>query len=238
MRNVLLLSLLLFSFSTSADDDTNRRLLSTNGHGQVEASADTAIVDLSVRATRKSGEDAKRDVDDRLNQFLDQLKAMKIDQKDVVASSLRVYPRYEHSDGNRQFSGYEAVRTLSVTLHKLEQLTHVIDQALAQRLEGIDNIRYENSNADEYQLKANQLAIADSKLKASALAKAYGAELGPIVRIDYHSDTPIFSPKMQDAGIESAQLLRSSASRPGTYLPDQLIYQDNIQVVFDLIVNP
>lgn len=238
MRNVLLLIMLLCSFSAFADDDTNRRLLSTNGHGQVEASADTAIIDLSVRAIRKSGEEAKRDVDDRLNLFLDKLKEMKIDQKDVVASSLRVYPRYEHSDGNRHFSGYEAVRTLSVTLHSLEQLTHVLDQALAQRLEGIDNLRYENSNADEHQLKAHQLAIADSKLKASALAKAYGAELGPIVRIDYHSNTPIFSPKMQDVGMESAQLLRSSTARPGTYLPDQLIYQDNIQVVFDLIINP
>ncbi|WP_461517492.1 SIMPL domain-containing protein [Porticoccus sp.] len=238
MRNILLFFLLTFSLAALADDDTNRRLLSTNGHGEVKASADTAIIDLSVRATRKSGEEAKRDVDDRLNRFLDQLKEMKIDQKDVVASSLRVYPRYEHTDGSRHFSGYEAVRTLSVTLHKLEQLTHVIDQALAQRLEGIDNLRYENSKADEHQLNAHQLAIADSKLKASALAKAYGAELGQIVRIDYHSNTPIYSPKTQDAGIESAQLLRSSASRPGTYLPDQLVYQDNIQVVFDLIINP
>ncbi|WP_461480741.1 SIMPL domain-containing protein [Porticoccus sp.] len=238
MRHLLLLSLLLCSFTAAADDDSNRRLLSTNGYGEVQASADTAIIDLRVSAIRKSGQEAKRDVDDRLNSFLDQLKKMDIDQEDVVASSLRVYPRYEHSDGSRHFSGYEAVRTLSVTLHKLEQLTHVIDQALAQRLEGIENLRYENSHADEHQLQAHKLAIADSKAKASALAKAYGAELGPIVRIDYHNNTPIFSPKMQDAGIESAQLLRSSVSRPGTYLPDQLTYQDNIQVVFDLIISP
>lgn len=238
MRSLMLLFLLLVSFASLADDDTNRRLISTNGYGEVKASADTAIIDLSVRATRKSGQEAKREVDDRLNTFLDQLEKMAIDQKDVVASSLRVYPRYEHSDGTRHFSGYEAVRTVSVTLHKLEQLTHVMDQALAHRLEGIDNVRYENSNADEYRLKAHQQAIADSKLKAASLAKAYGAELGPIVRIDYHRNTPMFSPKTQDAGFESAQLLRSSVSRPGTYLPDQLLYQDNIQVVFDLIVNP
>ncbi|TNE77573.1 MAG: DUF541 domain-containing protein [Gammaproteobacteria bacterium] len=238
MRSLLLLSLLLVSFASLADDDANRRLISTNGYGEVKASADTAIIDLSVRATRKSGQEAKREVDDRLNTFLDQLEKMAIDQKDVVASSLRVYPRYEHSDGTRHFSGYEAVRTVSVTLHKLEQLTHVMDQALAHRLEGIDNVRYENSNADEFRLKAHQQAIADSKLKAESLANAYGAELGPIVRIDYHRNTPMFSPKVQDAGFESAQLLRSSVSRPGTYLPDQLLYQDNIQVVFDLIVNP
>ncbi|TNE86234.1 MAG: DUF541 domain-containing protein, partial [Gammaproteobacteria bacterium] len=147
-------------------------------------------------------------------------------------------PRYEHSDGNRIFSGYEATRTVSVTLHQLSQLTHVMDQALAHRLEGIDNIRYESSKAEEYQRKAHQLAITDSKLKAESLAKAYGAELGPIVRIDYHRNTPIFNAKAQDVAFESAQLLRSSVSRPGTYLPDQLTYEDNIQVVFDLIVNP
>lgn len=238
MRRLFVIPLLVLSLSGFADEDTNRRLISTNGYGEVKANADTAILDLSIRAIRKSGQEAKQEVDDRLNNFLDQLTKMKIDHKDVIASSLRVYPRYEHSDGNRIFSGYEATRTVSVTLHQLSQLTHVMDQALAHRLEGIDNIRYESSKAEEYQRKAHQLAITDSKLKAESLAKAYGAELGPIVRIDYHRNTPIFNAKAQDVAFESAQLLRSSVSRPGTYLPDQLTYEDNIQVVFDLIVNP
>lgn len=236
MRQLLIISLALFSIACLADDD-NRRLISTNGYGEIKASADTAIIDLSIRATRKSGQDAKQEVDDRFNNFLDQLQSMAVDRKDIVASTLRVYPRYEHSNGSRHFSGYEATRTLSVTLHKLDQLTHVMDQALAQKLEGIDNIRYESSLAEEYRMKAHQQAIEDSKLKAAALAKAYGAELGPIVRIDYHRNTPMYASKMQD-GMESAQMLRAASSRPGTYLPDELTYSDNIQVVFDLIINP
>jgi len=234
---LLLISLATLPLAAVAGDDLDRRLISTNGYGEVEVSADTAIVDLSVRAIRKSGQEAKREVDDRLNAFLDQLEKMAIERKDIVASNLRVYPRYEHSNGTRHFSGYEAVRSLSVTLHDLTQLTHVMDQALAHDVEGIDQLRYENSQADKHRLEAHHRAIADSKRKAASLAEAYGAELGPIVRIDYHNNTPAFSGK-QDVAMESAQLLRSSSSRPGTYLPDQLTYRDNIQVVFDLIINP
>jgi len=236
VRNVLLLPLLFLSLSCQAHDEGNRRLISTNGYGEISVPADTAIVDLSVRATRKSGQEAKRDVDDRVNAFIDRLKAMSISQDDLVASSIRIYPRYEHTNNSRLFSGYEATRQLTVTLKDMTQLTEVMDQALAERLEGIDNVRYENNQMAKHIQAAHLLAISDSKTKAEALAKAYGAELGPVVRIDYHRNTPP-SGDMKVSGMET-MMVRSSAARPGTYLPDEITYSDNIQVSFDLIINP
>lgn len=238
MRNILLLPLLFLSLSCQAHDETDRRLISTNGYGEITVPADTAILDLSVRATRKSGQEAKRDVDDRVNAFIDQLKAMSISQDNLVASSIRIYPRYEHTNSNRLFSGYEAIRQLTVTLKDMTQLTEVMDQALAQRLEGIDNVRYENSEMPKHIQAAHLLAISDSKSKAEALAKAYGAELGPVVRIDYHRNTPPSGDMMKASGMETMMVRSSSAARPGTYLPDEITYSDNIQVSFDLIINP
>ncbi|WP_438951245.1 SIMPL domain-containing protein [Porticoccus sp.] len=236
MRNILLLPLLFLSLSCQAHNESDRRLVSTNGYGEITVPADTVILDLSVRATRKSGQEAKRDVDDRVNAFIDRLEALSISQDDLVASSIRIHPRYEHTDNNRLFSGYEAMRQLTVTLKDMTQLTEVMDQALAQRVEGIDNVRYENSQMAEHIQAAYLLAIADSKSKAEALAKAYGAELGSVVRIDYHRNTPPPGDMMKASGMET-MMVRNSAPRPGTYLPDEITFSDNIQVVFDLIIS-
>ena len=61
--------------------------------------------------------------------------------------------------------------TLSVTLHDMTKLTGVMDQSLEQRLEGIDNIRYDNSKMDEHIHSAHLLAISDSKVKAQLWPK-------------------------------------------------------------------
>ncbi len=238
MRHLLILPLLYLSLACQAHDDPSRRLISTNGYGEIKVKPDIAIINLSVRATHKSGQDAKQDVDDRVNNFLDSLKHMKIKQEDIIASSIRLSPRYEHHSGTRLFTGYEAVRTLSVTLHKMEQLTGVMDQALEQRIEGIDNIQYDNSQMEQHMQAAHSQAISDSKMKAAALAKAYDAELGPIIRIDYHRNTPVYRGKIQSDSMERVQMMQAAPSRPGTYLPDQITYSDNIQVQFDLIINP
>jgi len=42
---------------------------------------------------------------------------------------------------------------------------------------------------------------------------------------------------MKASGMET-MMVRSSAARPGTYLPDEITYSDNIQVSFDLIISP
>jgi len=236
VRTLLLLPLIIFALSCQAHDDSQRRKISINGYGEVKVKPDIAVVNLSVRATHKSGKAAKQDVDDRINNFLDVLKKIGIKEKDVIASTLRVNPRYEHNSGIRRFTGYEASRTMHITLHDLAMLTNVMDKALEQRLEGIDNIRYDNSKADQHRMTAHKLAIENSKTKADALAQAYDAELGSIITINYHNNTPIYGGVKTEMMMDTSPMI-ARQSRPGTYIADELTYRDNIQVTFDLIVS-
>lgn len=236
LNKLLLLPLLFVVFACQAHENPQRRIISTNGHGEVKVKPDMAIINLSVRATHKSGKAAKQDVDDRVNNFLDALKALGIKKEDIVASNLRVYPRYEHQSRHRIFKGYEATRNMSVSLHKMEMLTDVMDKALEQRLEGIDQIRYDSSKADKHRDTAHRLAIENSKVKANALAEAYGAELGPVLTINYHNNTPIYGGEKIEMMADAAPMMLRE-SRPGTYIADKLVFSDNIQVTFDLIVS-
>ena len=237
LLTLLFLPLLSLAVACQAHDNPQRRIISTNGHGEVKVKPDMAILNLSVRATHKSGKAAKQDVDNRVNNFLDVLDDIGIKREDVIASNLRVHPRYEHYSGNRQFKGYEASRNMSVTLHDMEKLTGIMDKALEQRLEGIDQIRYDHSDADQYRNQAHKLAIDNSKTKAAALAEAYEAELGPIVTITYHNNTPIYGGMKSEMADAAASPMMARQSRPGTYIADELVFRDNIQVTFDLIVS-
>ncbi len=232
---LLTIALLILSLASYAHDTPLRRIISTNGYGEVKVKPDMAVLDLSVRATHKSGKAAKQDVDDRINNFLDVLKTLGIKQEDIVASNLQVHARYEHSTGQRLFQGYQASRNLSVKIHRLEMLTDLMDKALEQKLEGIDRIQYDSSDADKHRDEAHRLAIENSKKKASALAAAYGAELGPVLTINYHNRTPIYGGIKAEAADAMPASLR--ASSPGTYITDELVFSDNIQVTFDLIIS-
>lgn len=237
MKNLLFLSMLLFSIACQAYGELDRRIISTQGYGEVKAPPDQVTINFTARATHSTGKEAKLNVDGQINKFLASLKPLNIPQDDIVASQLQIQPRYEYrSDSGRFFTGYEAFRSISVKLTNLDDLTAVMDTGLSSGINSIDSVNYDSSKKRELQLQAHQMAIADSKAKARILAEAYGAELGPIVRIEYHNDAIRYSKGQSDAGMESMVLARS-ANQPGVYLPDQLMFVDRIQVIFDLIVN-
>ncbi len=236
VSSLLIAAMVALSFASHAHDSPERRMISTNGHGEVKVKPDMAKLHLSVRATHKSGAAAKQEVDNRVNHFLDALKTLNIEQKDVIASNLQVNARYEHTSGQRHFKGYEARRNLVVTVHKLSMLTDIMDLALAQKLEGIDQIHYDSSAADRHRDEAHRLAIENSKKKAEALATAYGAELGPVITINYHNRTPIYGGVRAEAASDSMAMMKS-APRPGTYIADEIVFSDDIQVTFDLIIS-
>ncbi|UTW45155.1 SIMPL domain-containing protein [bacterium SCSIO 12696] len=237
----LFFALLLTLPMVTLADQYDHRLIHTNGYGEVKVKPDIAKLSLSVEATRKVALDAKAEVDKRVNNLLAALKKAGIPQKDVIASSLRTNPQYEYSklSSKRSFVGYSATRSLNVTVRKLNKLTDVMDLALKHDIQSIGHISYESSDPDKHINQARKNAIENSKLKAKSLAKAYGAEVGNIVSIQYHSQQANYALLEQGDYRHKARsaLYASSASSPGTYLPDQITFSDQIQVTFDLIIN-
>lgn len=230
--------LLLLPLAATADA-YDKRLIHTNGYGEVKVKPDRAKVSLSVSAIHKEALDAKTDVDKRVDNFLAAAQKAGIKKKDITASRLHTRPQYEYSrmTSKQQFVGYNATRTLTVTVRKLEQLTDIMDLALQHKIQNIGNISYESSDEDKHRNQARLDAIENSKQKAAALAKAYGAELGAIVNIQYFSHHNPGAHVMQAESADMGMMRAAAATAKATYLPDEITFSDNIQVVFDLIIN-
>jgi len=225
---------------SNAAEQSNRRSISTNGYGEIKVEPDMAQLHLSVTVTRKKALEAKGETDQRVNNLISDLKKTGIKDADITASSLQTSPRYQHSNNSgRKFVGYQASRNIVVTIRDLDQFTDIMDIALANDIQTIGRIAYRSSAENDHREQARSNAIADSKNKASLLAEAYGAELGAIYTINYHSNYAA----QNNAHIEQAvmadavRMSSNSVGSRGVYKPREITYIDNIQVVFDLIVS-
>lgn len=210
------------------------RQVTVTGTGEVSAAPDSAVVSLTVQSLRRESSAAKDDVDSRVNAFLESLDDLGFDEDDVKAGSLRTNPRYDYRSGQQTFAGYQASRSLTVDVSDLDDLDALLDAALQGQIDNINNIQYKVSDSSAMEAKARELAIEDSKTQANELAAAYGAELGPIVSINYRSrgNTPVFMDMAEPMALRS-----EAANVAGQYLPDEISFNDQIDVVFDLIVN-
>ena len=238
MQATLPFFMLLLAMASPGHADMERRHLSTSGSGQIEATPDMARLQLHSEAQHLKSSDAKDDVDQRVNQLLDKLKKLGVKRDDVIASSIQINPNYEYRNQQRQFAGYRATRTLSVTVRNLDKLSSIMDSALQAGVQNISQVELASSRDEQHKLTAQQAAIEDSKTKAAKLAAAYGAELGAIYSINYFN-SDISYPQIQ-ADIMAETTLQPKAMRsapPAQYLHDKIVYRDQIHVVFDLIIH-
>jgi len=227
----LTLLLLVFSNPLLANDKIPARTVSTTGQGLVEAKADMAEVVMQTSTTQKSATDAKREVDKRVNLFLEKLTALGIKEDDIIASTLRISPEYDYNNRIRLFSGYNAHRDISVTLRDLDKLDKLLGTATDTDITFIQQIQLKTNAEEKYKKQAFENAVADAKTKAELLAKAYGAELGAIYTIDYQSQQPMFSPKA-----EMASMRLAADSGGGQYIHDSIRFTDQVSVVFELMI--
>ncbi len=238
--NVLLIILMMASVVSTASchaetDQTSQRKVITSGTGLIAVEPNMAQLNMQLEALNRDGSAAKADVDQRVNDFLVALKALNIDDSDLVASSLQLQPNYEYHNNKREFSGYRASRNIALTVNRLEQLNQLMDLALESGIDQIGQIELKVADERRYRQQAQQQAIADSLQKASVLAKAYGATLGPVLQIEYrgsavHYPQPHFD---MQAMRRSAQLEKAPQ---GKYRHDNIQFNDHINVIFELLV--
>ncbi len=241
MKYLLVFALLTSSYVTFANGSLpNNRHVFIVGSAQLNAKPDIAVISLAVESLKSQSLDAKREVDDRVNHFLDGLAQFDINEDNVSASSISAQPNYRYNANNKkEVDGYIAKRTLKVTLNNLKHLNGFMDFALSKKINEIRNIELKSSNADALKDEVNALAVANAKAKGRSLAKAFDAKLGKIYSINSTSNSSRYRyGANHDVEHMDITALRSSQpDRAGKYLQENIIFSASISVVFDLEVH-
>ena len=85
----LLIILFVISFTVHANNSLpNNRHISIVGQAKLKANPDTVVVSLGVKSVKAESSAAKKDVDDRINNFLGGLNKFNIDEENVSASNI------------------------------------------------------------------------------------------------------------------------------------------------------
>lgn len=219
-------------FSACGQADISGPHISVSGSGKITAKADQAEVNLNLSAQASSSAEAKQEIDRRINAFFDAVNKLGIKDEQITAGSMSLNPQYDYQNRQPRFIGFQANRNIRVELKNLEKLHPVLDAAVKLKINGIQGIQYSSSTEDQMRQQARLAAIEDSTQKATQLAEAYGAKLGPVYSISYHSgniERPYAQPEMMRAAVMDA------APSGGRFIPGEISVQDSINVVFSLI---
>ena len=221
---ILLLATISLSTLVNADALPDGPHVAVTGSAQIEVQPDQVTVQFQATSLEKTAILAKQNVDQQVSTLLVNLEKGGFDTKVLDRGQINTRAQYQYIKDQRTLQGIAATRDLSYLLTELDQVNQFLELVVAANIESIGQMHYGLQLPQEWQLKARQLAIQDSKEKAENLASAYQAKLGKIYAINYqHNDAqPLMMRATSDQRAES------------TYQLNKIKISDQVQVVFTL----
>jgi len=169
--------------------ESTMRTVQVSGSGEVQVTPDSAVISLGVQTEADTAQAALNDNNTKVQAVLDGLKKS-IPSNNIQTQTLRLSPRYETKDNNQTLAGYTATNIVEVRTDKLDSLGSLIDQAVKDGANTIENINFEVSDPEKWSDQARETAMQNARHKAEQLAKLTGATLGPVLEIQETSQTP------------------------------------------------
>ncbi|WP_418358215.1 oxidative stress defense protein [Shewanella basaltis] len=228
MISASLLTLSASHLSTLQAAELNFAHIETVGTSTIETPADMAIISVAVSIEAANAQSAKEQADEAVSQFMQRLIKAGVDQKHIQSANLQLNPVYKYEQNEpRKLMGYTATRQMTVTVVELNNLNTLLDSALADGINQVNNIEFKSSNEAEMILQARQAAIKDAKQKANSLANGFGEQVAGVWEVRYFP-TQSHQPEMYRAS------MKMNADVAQTYQQSQVTVSDRVEVIFRL----
>jgi hypothetical protein len=169
-----------------------QNIITVSGEGEVFANPDIATFTFGVDETGKTVKEAQTKVTNKVNPSLKAIKALGVEDKDIVTTNFNAYPKYEYGQsacpmnsycppGKQILVGYEVSETITVKVRKIDDAGKVIDAATSAGATNVSSLSFTIDDQDGLNQQARQKAIAKAKTKAQTLASDLGVSLVRIV---------------------------------------------------------
>jgi len=152
--------------------------------GTASAVPDMALLNLSVSRQAATAGEALEQTNAAMTRVLEAIKATGIAHDEMQTIGFTVQPHYISGNGERRQKGYEANNTVSVKVRDLNKLGSVVDKAMANGANGLDQITLSNTSLQPLYDAAQKDAVNNALVKAKLLAESAGVSIGRILRIN------------------------------------------------------
>jgi len=213
--------------SRAAEDKT----ITINGSGEVYASPDVALVDISVANEDMNLAKATDDNSKTMNGIIAFIKGQGVKDSDIKTTGLNISPRYEYEmkTGKRTLAGYDITQTLNVKIRDFTKVGEIISQSTSLGATDIGSLSFVIDNDAAVKEQAKELAIKDARDQAQKLEKALGVKLGRIVNFSENT-YPIYYGGVGNIEMKAA----SSSITPPTIQTGQNQITSNVSITYSI----
>jgi len=153
----------------------------TSGDASVSKKPDTAFLYAGVESQQSTASAAQSDLAGKAAKLIARLKALGVADKDLNTSGYGIGPTY--APNGQIVNGYRASEQLQITWHDVSTVGKALDAIVQEG--GATNVSASFGLADSKaaHAEARNLAIADARSRAQAMASAAGVRLGAVSRV-------------------------------------------------------
>ncbi|WP_078085961.1 SIMPL domain-containing protein [Microbulbifer mangrovi] len=227
----LLAGLVAFTTGCGSDDKsrTAGTLISISAQGEASQAPDIANLSAGVVTEADDSNAAMQANAKQMEALMQAIKKAGIEDKDVQTSGISLNPRYDYQPNReRKIIAYQARNTVSITVHKLDELSAVIDAMAAAGANQIHGPSFSIGEPEPLLAKAREKALEQAQARAESYAESLGTKIRRIVSISEgsHGGMPRPMARMEMAAA------KDSASTP--IAPGESSVSVNLELVFEL----
>ena len=220
-----------------------QRTIQVSASDSVKASPDMAELSLTICPQGATAQEAQARAASELDALKAALTALGIDEKNIVASQVNIYARYDWSDYVEKIVGYQA--SIDITLRELtiDQANSAIPAIAGIEDTTLDGTRFYVSTYDERYQEALVSALQVAQAKAQVLAQAAGAQLGAVANVceNYDSQEYRYSSVQAKSEADTMAVAEAAAADTGAgngsdmLNPGEIEIKASISVTYELM---
>ena len=206
--------------------------LDINAQAQIKAKPDTATIQASVVTKGATAQAARQENAQKMQAAFKMLKDKKIAEGDMQTSGLTLNPDYVYAEKQApKIAGYQAVNTLTITVHDLAQAPEIVDGLITNGINQLNGPNFSVGEPETFLNKARQQAMQKARARADVYVQATGLKVKRIVSISENANMGAPVPYMMMAKAARAPEA-ADASTP--IAPGQVDMDVTVNVTYEL----
>jgi len=174
-----LFALLSFCGTCLAQDkDLSANTITVTGEGLVKAPPDTAEINFAVVTNAAEAQKAQTANAEISHKVIAALEGNGIAAADISTLNYSLNPNYVYVENQPpRLTGYEVINEIKVTIRTLDKIGAVIDLAVKNGTNRVQNISFYANNSLDQKIQALRQAISDARIKADTIAASLGKKI-------------------------------------------------------------
>lgn len=154
--------------------------LTLTGNGQASVEPDVAIIQVGVETTGDNLTNVQSENAEKAQSMLQSLKQLDISVLETI--QYEINKAFDYENGRQIDKGYRVRNIFEVRTNNINQVGLLIDTAVANGANVVNQISFAVSNPEKYYLEALNLAVMDAYEKAKSITENLGLNVEPMAK--------------------------------------------------------